>query len=294
LSTVTIAEIDGPGAIQHMWMTVGPEWWRRLVLRIYWDDEKMPSVETPLGDFFANGWCKPCLVNSLPISVNPTGAFNSYWEMPFHKNARITVENLWHEPIRELFYQIDYCLTDVPEDCATFHAQWRRSNPVPYGQVHTILDGVSGWGQYVGTYAAWQSNNNGWWGEGEVKFYLDGDVEYPTICGTGTEDYFGGAWCFIMDGQYAGYCTPFLGLPQIIKTDGFMASNQRFGLYRWHVPDPIRFESDVRVTVQALGWRSAGRFLPLQDDVATTAFWYQLEPHAQFPAMPGINDLEVI
>lgn len=194
----------------------------------------------------------------------------------------------------EFFYQIDYALAEIPKDCATFHAQFRRSNPVAYGDVHTILNGVSGWGQFVGTYAAWQTNNNGWWGEGEAKFYIDGDREFPTICGTGTEDYFGGAWCFIMDGQYASYSYPYLGLPQILKGDGFMASNQQFGLYRWHVQDPIRFERDLKVTIQALGWRSGGQFLPLQDDIATTAFWYQMEPHAAFPVLGGKNELEVI
>ena len=248
--TVTLAEIEGPGAIQHIWMTTFPGNWRKLVLRFYWDDEENPSVETPYGDFFANGWCQRCNVNSLPVAVNPAGGMNSYWEMPFRKSARITIESLSDEPVI-LYYQIDYTLTDVPEDMGYFHAQWRRSNPLPYKEVHTILDNVKGHGHYVGTYIAWGVNNNGWWGEGEIKFYLDGDKDWPTICGTGTEDYFGGAWNFEHPkGEYGIYSTPFLGLPQVIKPDGLYQSQQRFGMYRWHIMDPIRFEQDLRVTIR--------------------------------------------
>jgi hypothetical protein len=298
-ATVTLAEIDGPGALQHLWMTVFPTHWRQLILRFYWDGEDTPSVEVPIGDFFCSGWCERVNVNSLPVAVNPAGGFNSYWEMPFRRHARITLENLSPDRVKGFFYQIDYVLTDVPEDLGYFHAQWRRSNPLPYQEVHTLLDGVKGQGHYVGTYLAWGVNNSGWWGEGEIKFYLDGDEDFPTICGTGTEDYFGGAWAFIFpEGEYGVYSTPFLGLPQVIKPDGLVNSQQRFGMYRWHVPDPIRFHEDVRVTIQALGWRAPlggkARYLPLQDDIASTAFWYQAEPHAPFPRLPDLNDLEVV
>lgn len=298
-STVVLADINGPGAIQHMWMTVTPGAWRRLVLRCYWDDEATPSIETPLGDFFCNGWGVRCNVNSLPIAVNPAGGFNSYWEMPFRRHARITLESLSPDPIAGFYYQIDYTLTDVPADRAYLHAQWRRDNPLPYKQVHTLLDDVQGQGHYVGTYLAWGVHNTGWWGEGEIKFYLDGDADWPTICGTGTEDYFGGAWNWEHpQGQYGSYSTPFLGLPQVITPDGLYQSQARFGMYRWHIPDPIRFKHDLRVTIQALGWRAAqeshSRYLPLQDDIASTAFWYQTEPHAPFPDFPDLNALEVI
>ena len=295
-TTITLADIKGPGAILHIWMTTAPTAWRKLILRFYWDNETTPSVEVPMGDFFCNGWAVRCNVNSLPISVNPAGGFNSYWEMPFHSHALITLENL--SPDADgLYYQVDYTLTEVPADYATFHAQFRRNNPLPYGQVHTLLDGVQGHGHYVGTYIAWGVNNNGWWGEGEMKFYLDGD-EWPTYCGTGTEDYFGGAWGFDAGGQYGIFSTPFMGMPQVIKPDGQYQSQERFGLYRWHVMDPIRFQQDLRVTMQALGWRSAlegkGRYLLLQDDIASTAFWYQTEPHAKFPTLPDRDYLEVI
>lgn len=298
-TTATLAAIDGPGVIQHIWLTVHPSAWRRLLLRCYWDDEPTPSVETPLGDFFANGWCERCNITSLAIAVNPAGGFNSYWEMPFRRRARITVENLSPEPVNGFYYQITYALTEVPESAAYFHAQWRRSNPLPYQSVHTLLDGVQGQGHYVGAYLAWGVNNNGWWGEGEIKFYLDGDEEWPTICGTGTEDYFGGAWNFeFPPGQYGVFTGPYSGLPQVIKPDGLYRSQQRFGMYRWHILDPIRFQQDLRVTIQALGWRAAlegkPRYLPLQDDIASTAFWYQTEPHASFPPCPGLNTLEVI
>ena len=296
-STVTLAEIEGPGAIQHIWNTVSPEWWRRLVVRFYWDGEETPSIEAPIGDLFCNGWCKRCNINSAPISVNPAGGMNSYWEMPFRKSARITIENLWDEPVGGYYYQITYALTEVPKDAAYFHAQWRRNNPLPEKQVHTLLDGVKGHGHYVGTYLAWQVNNNGWWGEGEVKFYMDGDTDFPTICGTGTEDYFGGAWNFEHPhGEYGVFSTPYLGMPQVItaQTEGMYQGNQRFGMYRWHIMDPIRFEEDLKVTIQALGWRSGGRYLPLKDDIASTSFWYQAEPHAPFPALPGRDELEVI
>jgi hypothetical protein len=244
-------------------------------------------------------------VNSLPISVNPAAGMNSYWEMPFRKSARLTLENLGQEAVG-VYYQVDYTLTDVPEDRAYLHAHWRRSNPLAYKEVHTLLDHVKGEGHYVGTYLAWQTNSTGWWGEGEIKFYLDGDKEYPTICGTGTEDYFGGAWDFDLGipvdisgsagqkGGYGRYSTPFLGLPQVIKPDGLYRSQQRFGMYRWHIMDPIRFKQDLRVTIQALGWRSGGRYLPLQDDIASTSFWYQTEPHVPHPTLPGIDGLEVV
>ncbi len=298
--TITIAEIEGPGAIQHIWLTVHNRHWRQLVLRIYWDGEETPSVETPIGDFFCSGWCERVNIASLPIAVNPAGGFNSYWEMPFRKSARITVENLSPDPVEPaLYYQVTYTLTEIPEDRAYFHAQWRRSNPLPYQTDHVLLDGVQGNGHYVGTYLAWGVNNNGWWGEGEIKFYMDGDGDWPTICGTGTEDYFGGAWNFEHPlGQYGTFSTPYLGMPQVIKPDGLYRAQQRFGMYRWHVMDPIRFQSDLRVTIQALGWRARQegkmRYLPLQDDIASTSFWYQAEPHAPFPELPGVNGLEVV
>src|ERR1700761_8853841 len=289
--TADLADVEGPGAIQQTWMTLARGKWRHTILRAYWDDQDQPSVECPAGDFFANGWETYAQVTSLPVCVNPGRAFNCYWEMPFRKRARWTLSNLSEEAIY-VYYQINYTLTEVPEDVAYFHAQFRRTNPLPYKSDYTILDGVHGQGQFVGTYMAWGVNNNGWWGEGEIKFFMDGDREFPTICGTGTEDYFCGSYNFENQTtkQYQEFTTPYAGLPQVIRPDGVYSSQTRFGMYRWHITDPIRFQKDLRVTIQALGWRGGGRkssrFLPRQDDIASVAFWSQTLPAAPFPPLP--------
>ncbi len=291
--TFTLADIQGSGAIQQIWMTPTGDW-RKSILRFYWDDQEQPSVECPVGDFFCMGWCEYAQLSSLAVCVNPGSAFNCYWEMPFRKRGRITMTNIAHQPMR-LYYQVNYVLTDVPADAAYFHAQFRRVNPLPAKQNYTILEGVQGKGQYVGTYLAWGVNSNGWWGEGEIKFFLDGDREFPTICGTGTEDYFCGSYNFEnkKTKQYQEFTTPYAGLHQVIRPDGVYQAQQRFGLYRWHIPDPIRFDKDLRVTIQALGWRKDGRYLPLQDDIASVAFWYQTLPTAPFPPLPDKDGLEV-
>jgi hypothetical protein len=290
--TFVLADIDGQGAIQHIWMTPTGTW-RFSILRMYWDDEKDPSVEVPVGDFFAMGWGVYSRLSSLAVCVNPGSAFNSYWPMPFRKKAKITVENL-DDKAMVIYYQIDYTQTQVPKDAAYFHAQFRRVNPLPYKDVYTILDNVKGKGQYVGTYLAYGVHNNGWWGEGEIKFYMDGDKAFPTINGTGTEDYFGGSYNFENQEkkQYEEFTSPYSGLIQVIKPDGLYKTQQRFGLYRWHIADPVRFDTDLRVTIQALGWRDGGRYLPLQDDISSVAFWYQTEPHAAFPPLPDKDHLE--
>jgi hypothetical protein len=292
--TFTMCDITGPGAIQHIWVT--PTGHNRFsILRIYWDGQDQPAVECPIGDFFAAGWGRYAQVSSLAICVNPGSAYNCYWPMPFRKRCRMTLTNIAAEAMT-LFYQIDYALAAVPDDAAYFHAQFRRTNPLPYKQVYTILDGVKGKGHYVGTYMAWGVNNSGWWGEGEIKFFLDGDGEFPTICGTGTEDYFCGSYNFEnqQTHQYQEFTTPYVGMPQVIRPDGVYQSQQRFGLYRWHIADAIRFQKDIRVTIQALGWRSGGRYLPMQDDISSVAFWYQTLPTAAFPALPDKDALEII
>ena len=292
--TLTLADIAGSGCIQHIWMTTGGKTaWRDTILRFYWDGAEVPSVECPMGDFFACGWGQYAQVSALPICVNPGRAFNCYFPMPFRSRARITMENAGTEQM-VVYYQITYAEAPVPDDAAYFHAQFRRSNPLSYKDVHTILDGVEGKGQYVGTYLAWGVNNTGWWGEGEIKFYLDGDAAYPTICGTGTEDYFCGSYNFDVAGQYTTFTTPYSGLAQVIRPDGAYRSQTRFGLYRFHVMDPIRFEENLRVTIQALGWRSEGRYLPLQDDIASVAYWYQDKPVCSQPKLPARDEREII
>ena len=264
--TVTLAEIEGPGAINHIWITVDAKTTdadcfvlRDLVLRMYWDDEEEPSVESPLGDFFCCGFGRECNVNSMPIAVVPSRGLNCYFQMPFRKKARITLENQHVNPIPAFFYQVDYCLYDegLPEDIAYFHAQWRREKITQLQKDYVILDNVKGKGHYVGTYMALTTLERYWWGEGEVKFYIDGDEEYPTICGTGTEDYFG-----------------------VMPMRGF---------YRWHIQDPICFDEDLKVTIQQIGVGYRGLF-ERQDDVASVAYWYQAEPHNSFPELPGKED----
>ena len=289
--TLTMAEIDGPGAVQHIWLTPTGNW-RFYILRFYWDDEEEPSIEVPVGDFFGMGWGDYAHLNSLAVCVNPGRAFNCYWQMPFKKKCRITMENIDVKATR-LYYQVDYVLTDVPDDAAYFHAQFRRPDPDKNKEAYTIVDGITGKGQYVGTFLAWQVNNNGWWGEGEIKFFMDGDKEFPTICGTGAEDYFCGSYNFDVGGEYREFTTAYSGLHQVIRPDGTYKSNTRFGMYRWHITDPIRFEKDMRVTIQDLGWRSGGRYLKQGSDIASVAYWYQTEPHQSFPPLPSKDDLEV-
>lgn len=297
--TYTIAEISGPGAVQHIWLTPTGNW-RFSIIRMYWDDEITPSVEVPLGDFFGMGWGEYAHLNSLAVCVNPGSAFNSYWVMPFRKRCKITIENISAEMVR-IFYQVDYTLTEIPDDAAYFHAQYRRTNPVKYKDVYTIVDNIKGRGQYVGTYMAWGVHNNGWWGEGEIKFYMDGDKEFPTINGTGTEDYFCGSYDFdtrkkepaVDMTAYTEFSTAYAGLHQVIRGDGHYKVMQRFGMYRWHIPDPIRFEIDLKITIQDLGWRHDGRYLPQQSDIASVAYWYQTEPHAPFPKLPSKDELEI-
>jgi hypothetical protein len=295
--TLDLADIHGSGAIQSIWMsgqTSTSPHARFFIFRIHWDDQEQPSVECPVTDFFAAGWGPFSQVSSMPVVVAPNKGMNCFWEMPFRKRCRITMQNL-HTEACCVYYQVNYTLTDVPDDVAYFHAQFRRVNPQPYKQVYTILDGVKGRGHYIGTYLAWGVNNCGWWGEGEIKFYVDGDGEFPTICGTGTEDYFGGAYNFDVGGQYVTYTTPFLGMFQVLRPDGLYRSQQRFAMYRWHIPDPIRFEQDLKVTIQALGHRASDqRYLPLQDDIASVAYWYQTLPTAPFPKLPDKDYIEII
>ena len=286
-SVTTIMDTEGPGTIQHIWITVNNRFHRDLILRIYWDGQDYPSVESPLGDFFCTTWKNNADVMALPINVNPNNGLNCYFPMPFRKHARVTVENRGHDEVRGFFYAITYAEGPAAEEDAYFHARFRRTNPLPYKEDYLILDDVEGKGQYVGTYMAWQQNNAGWWGEGEIKFFMDGDREFPTICGTGTEDYFGGAWCFNRN-----FSAPFLGYHE---GGPDRKPGDRHSMYRFHVMDPLRFEKDLRVTMQALGWRcGSSRYLPLQDDISSVAYWYQTLPGKPFPELPERDYLEII
>lgn len=298
--TVVLADIAGTGVINHIWITVDEKTseadcfvLRDLVLRMYWDEEAFPSVETPLGDFFCCGFGKSCDVSSMPIVVAPSKGLNSFFSMPFRNHARITIENQHRNEIPALFYQIDYCEYDrLPETVEYFHAKWNREAVTVKGQDYVILDHVKGRGTYVGTYIALQTLQRYWWGEGEVKFYIDGDKEYPTICGTGMEDYFGGSWSFAKQGEgrmtEQNYSTLFMGYPYYSSRDDLIQNPYHNddcppmrGLYRFHIPDPIFFEEELKVTVQQIGVCHRGLF-ERQDDVSSIAYWYQCEPHTAF------------
>ncbi len=292
-SVTTLMDVDGPGAIQHIWITVDPKFHRDLILRMHWDGEDEPSVECPLGDFFCNSWKARSKILSIPVNVNPLGGMNCYFPMPFRRHARISVENRAPAPVEQFFYTVNYSLGPVAGSEAYFHAQFRRTNPLRAKEDYVILDGVRGAGHYVGTFMAWQQNSDGWWGEGEFKAFLDGDAEFPSICGTGTEDYFGGAWAFT-----ESYSAPFLGymdLSSMAQPGRPMGKvGNRHIMYRFHIMDPIRFRTDMKATMQALGWRGEGRYLPLQDDISSVAYWYQAEPHAAFPPFPSRDALEIV
>lgn len=286
-----LADISTSGRITHIWLTTHRDSWRTLILRAYWDGAEEPAIEVPLGDFFANGWGRFAQVSSSMVAANPHGGFNSYWPMPFSAGARITLENLTTYPAT-VYFQVTWETGEDQSRSGYLHAQYRRSNPLPELETHPVLAGVEGHGHYVGTYLAWAVNSPGWWGEGEMKFYLDGDAEFPTIAGTGTEDYFGGAWNFDVPGQgYSEFSTPYLGMPQVLKPDGLYDSQQRFGMYRWHVLDPIHFQRDLRVDLQALGWKSGGRYRVLHDDISSTALFYLDRPTTSRPPLADVDAL---
>lgn len=282
--TVTLMDVDGPGLIQHIWLATEQDWagnGRACILRFYWDEEVTPSIEVPMTDFFAIGHDLFAPVNSLAVIVNPKSALNCYWPMPFQRHCRVTFTNESAQDLTLLAYQITYAETEVPDNAGYLHAQWRREVTERAKPEYTILAGVRGQGQYVGTFLAWTQLADGWFGEGEIKFFMDGDQEFPTLCGTGTEDYFCGSYGFP-----AVYSTAYVG-----NTLNHPGANgpSKWSLYRWHIMDPIYFQTDLRVTIQALGWWPNRKYQPLADDIASVAYWYQQEPHADFPPLPGLE-----
>ena len=296
-----LADLSGPGIIQSMWFTGTMN--RFLILRIYWEEMECPSVECPLTDFFGVGWMRSgagwhdgplMLLNSAMVAVNPNRGLNCFWEMPFRRRCRITLENR-AECDQLCYYQIHYAKCEVDPACAYFHAQFRHTAPLRVGDCYTILDNVHGQGHYVGPALQIGLNGaSGWWGEGEIKFYLDGDSNFPTICGTGTEDYVGGAFDWNVDGTYTTYSTPFMGMHYVELPDGLYRHQPRFSMYRWHIVDPIHFKQDLRITIQNIGVRPDGRYLQRRDDFASVAYWYQTLPFSPFPPLAPADELEVI
>lgn len=292
--TKILADVKGQGAIKHFWITDSAKAGRLLILRIYFDGHENPAVEAPLSDFFCNAdYTEYRQLSSLAICFNPNRGMNCYFEMPYFKSFRVEIENTGTAPC-QIYYQIDCEEKVLAPETLYFHAQFRRINPLPYLQPYTILDNIKGNGHYVGTYMHWGVKSNGWWGEGEIKFYIDNDTEFPTICGTGTEDYFCGAYDFEVNGDYIEFSTPYSGMQKVCHTDETYRSQRYFDMFRWHVVDPVYFKENLRITIQALGWRSEGRYLPLQDDISSVAYWYSDTLDDVYPEFPGRNDLEII
>lgn len=282
--TAVLMDARGSGVIQQMWLVENIEaqnMKRGMVLRFYWDDETTPSVECPALEFFAVGHGRVGHVNSLPVLVNPRNAMSCFWPMPFRKRARVTLTNETGQDNVLVAYQITYVQTRVPKSVGTFHAQFRQAKTGEQNP-YVILDGVQGQGRYVGTFLAWTQMEPGWFGEGEVKFYIDGDGKFPTICGTGTEDYFLGSFGFPQP-----YSTAYAGT--VLSANENLAPPQHWSVYRWHVQDPVNFEHDLRVTIQAIGWGPKYRLLK-KDRISSVAYWYQAEPHVRFPALPPLQE----
>ena len=278
--TATLMDVQGSGIIQHIWIVENIN--RGLVLRCYWDGEEQPSVECPVADFFAVGHGTMAPVNSLAVTVVPKNALSCFWPMPFRQRARMTLTNETDKDVTLVAYQITYVETDVPPDAGRFHAQYRQAATADQNP-YVILDGVKGRGRYVGTFLAWTQMEKGWFGEGEVKFYMDGDQEFPTICGTGTEDYFLASYGFP-----SAYSTLYSG--STLPSNENASPPQCWSLYRWHIQDPINFEKDLRVTIQALGWEGAKYRKLAKDRISSVAYWYQDEPHAAFPQLPALAE----
>ncbi len=293
----TMADIDGPGKIEHIWVTGSVS--RHLILRIYWDGQEYTSVESPLPAFF--GWAfddnfkttedKYPSLNSAVMLTAPAMGCNCYWPMPFGKHCRITLENRHSEKLG-IYYTVSGSKGPQPENLGYFHASYRHAHPSLPGDNYTIIDGIEGAGQFVGvSLAVGLNGTNDCWCEGEVRMYMDGD-ETPTMHYTGTEDYFGGAHAFGNDHclrKYQPYSGQYVGMYAVFgNTSEFYNGQQRFLLYRWHIPDPVRFKEDFRMTLDNFGFSG-----PRYDDFRSVAYWYQTLPSAPLAPLPDNKALYV-
>ncbi len=280
--TATLMDVAGCGVIRHIWITVSersPAELRNQILRMYWDGSAVPSVEVPLSDFFgtAHGRAVPLTTAFTTMTVGK--GFNCYFAMPFATHAKITVHNDMpdNKALGMLFFQIDYELRErLPSNTPRFHAQFRRQNPTVPKQDFVLLDNVEGPGYFLGCVLGVRALGPNWWGEGEMKFYIDDDTEYPTICGTGTEDYFGAAWGMGL------YQTPYHGCTLLLKNDFF--KHDLVSMYRFHEKDPVYFRRNLKATIQQIGWNKG--LFERSDDWCSVAYWYQMKPVKQMPPLP--------
>jgi hypothetical protein len=299
-ATATLLDVEGPGVITHVWFTIAsPEelHLKKIVLRMYWDGETTPSVETPVGDFFGLGLGEYYLYQSTPLAVASDKALNSFFEMPFGKKARITVTNEGKDAVDAFYFNIDYraYTRPLPPDTLYFHAQYRqaspakgwtsdwRSNGEPAVNNKKNLNGdgnyvwmeATGRGHFVGVTMSVLQNQNGWWGEGDDMFFVDGETA-PSINGTGSEDYFLGAWDF---GSHPfAYAT--FGAP----VKGAELAGGRSSVYRFHLDSPIPFTKSFKATIEH------GHANHRSDNMFSVAYWYQAEPHAAFPPLPPVEE----
>jgi len=283
-----LADIQGPGSIVHIWVTISsPERYhlRTLVLRMYWDGEREPSVESPIGDFFGLGYGQPYYWWSQPLAVTDR-ALNCFFPMPFSQSARVEVTNEGQQDVRAFYYYIDYETYDhpLPDNVGRFHAQWRRQMTTrseervnTTGANNYVIMEAEGRGHYVGVVMHIQGLRTGWWGEGDDMIFIDGDGA-PTLHGTGLEDYFCGAWNF--NELNREYLTPYFGYLRKGNSD----YTGWHSMYRFHIEDPISFRRSIRVTIEH------GHANDRADDYSSVAYWYQTEPHKPFPKLAEAKD----
>jgi hypothetical protein len=308
-ATNVLMDVTGPGVITHIWMTfLGPEpqdWAKNgsanhqeMLLRVYWDGSERPGVEAPVGDFFANAYGRRSEVISLPVIVEDADSYNCFWHMPFRKSARIEIVNQSEKSINLLYFNIDWIQKDIPADTPYFYAQYRQEYPARKGGDYLILE-TQGKGHYVGTVLSVRTRSPSWFGEGDEKIYIDGEAK-ASIWGTGTEDYFLSAW------GLKKVLTPYFGVPFF---DQWGIVGGHTSAYRWHIHDPLVFNTGIKVTIEHFGWiapdenpqNRSTSWNEREDDYSSVAFWYQTgqptfaerAPHARERALPSLERVQV-
>jgi len=275
---VQLCDIEGPGTIRHIWMTTqnSPVNLRSLVLRAWWEGQDHPSIECPIGDFmgFAHGKVTPYY--SAVHSLGQSAGMNIWLPMPFNQNAMITLTNEGKQ-VMPLYYQIDYTIADEhPDDVGRLHVLFARQNPTIIKQDFVILPLRQNKGRYIGAVLGIRNlTPSQWWGEGEIKVYMDGDTDFPTICGTGSEDYVGLSWGIQQNPYFYNGCT--------LNTNNFVS------MYRWHLLDPIAWQNECRITIQQIAYQPGQGLKETEDDWSCATFWYEPTPSAPLPEMPDVE-----